>query len=70
MLGIPGLFIAAGIYLFTRDNPKDHPAITQQDLVELAADDQGSLQNTSAIAFKDVLQNAGVLANGQYLVFV
>ncbi|MDM3146080.1 MFS transporter [Citrobacter sp. Cf124] len=56
VLGIPGLFIAAGIYLFTRDNPKDHPAITQQDLAELAADDQGSLQNTSAIAFKDVLK--------------
>lgn len=56
VLGIPGLFIAAGIYLFTRGNPKDHPAITQQDLAELAADDQGSLQNTSAIAFKDVLK--------------
>lgn len=56
VLGIPGLFIAAGIYLFTRDNPKDHPAITQQDLADLAADDQGGLQNTSAIAFKDVLR--------------
>jgi sugar phosphate permease len=54
--GYSGLFIAAGIYLFTRDNPKDHPAITQQDLVELAADDRGSLQDTSAIAFKDVLK--------------
>ncbi|WP_058910636.1 MFS transporter [Entomohabitans teleogrylli] len=56
VLGLPGLFIAAGIYLFTRDNPKDHPAITAQDLAELAQDDQSGQQNAAPVPFKDVMK--------------
>jgi sugar phosphate permease len=52
VLGIPGLFIAAGIYLFTRDNPKDHPAITQQDLAELAADDRAAYKTPALSRLK------------------
>ncbi|MEI7613318.1 MAG: MFS transporter [Betaproteobacteria bacterium] len=39
IMGIPGLLIALGIYIFVRDDPKDHPHITQEELDELAADD-------------------------------
>ncbi|SUB81180.1 D-galactarate permease [Pragia fontium] len=57
VLGLPGLFIAAGIYFFTRDNPKDHPSITQQDLDELAAEGSDVIsQNTAPIPFKEVLK--------------
>ncbi|ODQ06855.1 MULTISPECIES: MFS transporter [Enterobacterales] len=56
VLGIPGLLIAAGIYFFTRDNPKDHPSITQQDLDELAADGTLSDKPAEAVPFKDVLK--------------
>lgn len=56
VLGIPGLLIAAGIYFFTRDNPKDHPSITQQDLDELAADGTLTDKPVEAVPFKDVLK--------------
>ena len=66
VLGIPGLLIAAGIYFFTRDNPKDHPSITQQDLDELAADGTLTDKPVEAVPFKD----ASTVANGSNLVFV
>ncbi|WP_311747453.1 MFS transporter [Proteus columbae] len=56
VLGIPGLLIATGIYFFTRDNPKDHPSITQQDLDELAADGTLTDKPVEAVPFKDVLK--------------
>lgn len=56
VLGIPGLLIAAGIYFFTRDNPKDHPSITQQDRDELAADGTLTDKPVEAVPFKDVLK--------------
>jgi sugar phosphate permease len=37
-LGIPGLLIAAAIYFYFRNDPKDHPRMTQFELDEVAAD--------------------------------
>jgi sugar phosphate permease len=37
-LGFPGLLVALGMYWYCRNDPKDHPSITQQELDELAAD--------------------------------
>nr|WP_320147607.1 MFS transporter [uncultured Anaeromusa sp.] len=36
-LGVPGIFIALAMYLYFRDNPKDHPAMTPQELAEIQA---------------------------------
>lgn len=55
VLGIPGLLVAAGLYAFTRDHPADHPAITQKDLRELAADNPAST-TTTAIPFTQILK--------------
>lgn len=38
ILGIPGLLIALGLWIYCRDNPKDNPQITQEDLKELEED--------------------------------
>lgn len=56
VLGLPGLFIAAGIYFFTRDNPKDHPSITQADLDELAADGNTVSTSEPPMPFSQVLK--------------
>ena len=37
-LGVPGLLIAATMFFYFRNDPKDHPAMTQFELDELAAD--------------------------------
>lgn len=37
-LGVPGLLVAAGMYWYYRDRPKDHPAISREELDELEAD--------------------------------
>ncbi|QBH98151.1 MFS transporter [Limnobaculum zhutongyuii] len=56
VLGLPGLFIAAGIYFFTRDNPKDHPSITKEDLAELEADGTAADITSAPVPFKEVLK--------------
>jgi sugar phosphate permease len=38
VLGFPGLLVALGMYWYCRNDPRDHPSITQQELDELAAD--------------------------------
>ena len=37
-LGLPGLLIALGMFFYFRDDPKDHPGMTQFELDELAQD--------------------------------
>ena len=37
-LGIPGIVIAALMFWYIRNNPKDHPAISKEELAELEAD--------------------------------
>lgn len=56
VLGLPGLFIAAAIYFFTRDNPKDHPSITKADLDELAADGTTVSTTEPPMPFSQVLK--------------
>jgi len=38
ILGVPGLLIALGLWIYCRDNPKDNPQITAEDLKELEED--------------------------------
>lgn len=54
VLGIPGLLIAAAIYFFTRDNPKDHPSITKADLDELAADGSDVASQGEPVPFREI----------------
>ncbi|EBW6364074.1 MFS transporter [Salmonella enterica subsp. enterica serovar Oranienburg] len=55
MLGIPGLLVAVGLFLFTRDNPVDHPSITQKDLHELSEDNHGNTI-TVTVPFRTILK--------------
>lgn len=58
-LGIPGLLIGLAIWFYFKDNPADHPHMTQEELAELnvrpaAADATGSAN--SGITFKEFLK--------------
>lgn len=61
IMGIPGLLISLGIYLWVRDDPKDHPHITQDELDELAADkvaqDKGKTDADSVVPFSAILKS-------------
>jgi sugar phosphate permease len=55
-LGIPGLLIAAAIWFYFRDNPADHPDMTQEELAELNSgiEDAGAnASDSSGITFKE-----------------
>ncbi len=49
-LGFPGLLVAFGMYWYCRNDPKDHPSITQQELDELAEDKAASAGSAPAAA--------------------
>lgn len=55
VLGIPGLLVAVGLYVYTRDNPADHPGITKEDLSELAESNSDS-SVTTIIPFPQILK--------------
>ena len=60
IMGIPGLLIAAGMALWIRNDPKDHPHITQAELDELAEDKtnnqgKGKAEDEAPIPFVAVL---------------
>lgn len=55
ILGIPGLLIAAGIYFYCPDNPKDHPSITAQDLTALQEDNK-DLDQTTVVPFSEIVR--------------
>lgn len=50
-LGIPGLFIAAAIWFYFRDNPADHPKMTKEELAELEVQPDGTGAVSSGITF-------------------
>ncbi len=59
-LGIPGVFIAAAMFLYIRNNPKDHPGMSAMELAELDADPGVSAAQvtgtTRKITFGDLLK--------------
>lgn len=61
ILGIPGLVIAALMYYFCQDNPKDNPRITANELKELEHDhEQNDVKFDEIIPFKKIVTQ-GVL---------
>ena len=59
IMGVPGILIALGMYLYIRNDPKDHPHITAYELAELEADRkaQGSKASGEEIPFMTVLKS-------------
>lgn len=51
VLGVPGLLIALGMFIFCRDNPKDNPQMTEAELREL---DEDNTLETSGLTLKKV----------------
>lgn len=59
-LGIPGVLIAMVMYMYIRNNPKDHPGMTAAELAELEADPGVSAAQVTGsakkITFSDLLK--------------
>lgn len=61
ILGIPGLIIAGLMFYYCRDNPKDAPNMTQEELDEITQDNPSQQSNlTQVIPFSQVLKQ-GIL---------
>lgn len=59
ILGIPGLVIAALIYYFCQDNPKDNPRITKEDLEELHQDNlRNNVKIDEVIPFSKIVNQS------------
>jgi sugar phosphate permease len=58
VMGIPGLAIGVYIWLKFKDNPKDHPKITKEELAELDEDagENSSEKRKSDVSFKELLK--------------
>lgn len=58
VMGIPGLAIGIYIWLKFKDNPKDHPKITKEELAELEEDveERSSKKKKSDVSFKELLK--------------
>ncbi|NYF24849.1 MFS transporter [Sporosarcina sp. JAI121] len=58
VMGLPGLAIGVYIWLKFKDNPKDHPKITKEELAELDEDAEGNLseKKKSDESFKELLK--------------
>jgi sugar phosphate permease len=57
VMGIPGLFLGIYIWLKLKDNPKDHPKMTKEELAELDEDLDGysAAKKKSDVSFKQLL---------------
>ncbi len=58
VMGIPGLAIGIYIWLKFKDNPKDHPKITEEELAELDEDEKENFSGNkkSDVSFKELLK--------------
>lgn len=59
VMGIPGLAIGIYIWFKFKDNPKDHPKITKEELAELDEDivvEKASGKKKSDVSFKELLK--------------
>ncbi|KAB2338569.1 MFS transporter [Cytobacillus depressus] len=58
VMGIPGLAIAIYIWFKFKDNPKDHPKISKEELAELEEDEAAtaSEKKKSDVSFKELLK--------------
>ncbi|MCM3650393.1 MFS transporter [Metabacillus litoralis] len=58
IMGIPGIFIGIYIWVKFKDNPKDHPKMTKEELAELDedVDEKSPEKKKSDISFKELLK--------------
>ncbi|TCP21658.1 sugar phosphate permease [Scopulibacillus darangshiensis] len=55
-IGIPGLVVALMLWLKVKDNPKDHPKITKEEIEELEEDATSEADRSGGVGFKEVLR--------------
>ncbi len=63
-LGFPGLVVGFGIWYFIRDNPKEHPGITVQELEELAEEEaeeiKAGVATTEKVPFSTIVRTGAL----------
>lgn len=61
-LGFPGLLVGLGIWWYIRDNPKEHPAITAEELKELEEEAQqdNTSVSTEKVPFSTVIKTGAL----------
>ena len=63
-LGFPGLLVGLGIWWFIRDNPKEHPGITVEEIKELeedeAAESAAGTSATEKVPFSTVIKTGAL----------
>ncbi|MBR8644426.1 MFS transporter [[Brevibacterium] frigoritolerans] len=72
VMGIPGIILGLYIWFKFKDNPKDHPKMTKEELAELEEDIENEKSNeekNSGVSFKELLKT-DFMANGVHLVLL